>query len=109
MSSIGSWSFIVGLIVAVLVGLFAEASGLMVTILVILGLIVGFLNVTDKEVHGFLMASVALLLAGSAGGLLSSIPAIGSILGNILNNFVVFVAPAAVVVAVKEIYNLAKN
>ena len=92
-----------------LVGLFAEASGLMVTILVILGLIVGFLNVTEKEVHGFLMASVALLLAGSAGSLLSSIPAIGSILGNILNNFVVFVAPAAIIVAIKELYNLAKN
>ena len=109
MSSIGSWSFIVGLVVAVLVGLYAEASGLMVTILVILGLIVGFLNVAEKEVHGFLMASVALLLAGSAGSLLSSIPAIGSILGNILNNFVVFVAPAAIVVAIKELYNLAKN
>lgn len=109
MGSVGSWSFIIGLIVALLVGLFTEATGIIVTILVILGLVVGFLNISDKETHGFLVASIALMLAGGAGGFLGSIPGIGSFLERILSNFVVFVAPAAIVVAVRELVSLAKD
>ncbi len=109
MSSTGSWSFIIGLVIALLVGLFTEATGVVVTILVVLGLIVGFLNVTDKEIHGFLVASIALMVAGSAGSFLSSIPAVGNFLERILSNFVILVAPAAVVVSVKELINLAKD
>ena len=109
MSSVGSWSFIVGLIIAILVGLFTEATGIIVTVLVILGVIVGFLNVTDKETHSFLLAAVALLLAGGVGDLMGSIPAVGSMLQRILINFAIFVAPAAIIVAVKELISLAKN
>ncbi len=108
MEKIGNWSFLIGLIVAVLVGLFVEASGMIVSILVILGLIVGFLNVTDKETHGFLVASIALIVAGLSGDFLSSIPAIGSILERILSNFAILVTPAAIVVSVKAIYGLAR-
>lgn len=109
MGSIGSWSFIIGLAIALLVGLFVEATGIVVTILVILGLVVGFLNITDKEIHGFLVASIALMLAGGAGSFLGSVPAIGNLLERILSNFVVFVAPAAIVVAVKQLISLAKD
>ena len=109
MSSIGSWSFIIGLVIAVLVGLFTDATGIIVTILIILGIIVGFLNVTEKEVQGFLLASVALLLAGGAGNFLSDIPAIGNLLERSLNNLVILVAPATIIVAVKELVELAKD
>ena len=109
MSGVGSWSFIIGLIIAVIVGLFTEATGMIVTILVLLGLVVGFLNITDKEIHGFLVAAIALMLAGGAGNLLGTVPAIGGILERVLNNFVVFVAPSAIVVAVKQLYNISKD
>ena len=109
MSNIGSWSFIIGLIIAVLVGLFAEASGVLVTVLVILGLIVGFLNISDKEVNRFLVASIALILSGLAGDFLAMVPAIGDLLQRIVSNFMILVAPAAIVVSVKAIYALAKD
>ena len=109
MEKLGNWAFIIGLIIAVLVGLFVEASGLTVSVLVILGIIVGFLNVTDKETHGFLVASIALLVAGLSGEFLATIPAIGNLLERILGNFVVLVTPAAIVVAVKAIYGLASS
>lgn len=109
MSGIGGWSFIIGLAIALIVGFLGEASGIIVTVLVILGLIVGFLNVTDKEVHGFLVASIALLLAGGTGNLMSSVPIVGSFLSQILTNFAIFVAPAAIVVAVKELIGLARD
>jgi len=107
MEKLGSWSFIIGLAIAVLVGLFTEATGVIVTILVVLGVIVGLLNVTDKEVTSFLLASATLMLAGGAN--LASIPVIGSILTRVLSNIVVLVAPAAIIVAVKAIYGLAKD
>lgn len=107
MEKLGNWAFLIGLIIALLVGLFTAANGTVVSILVILGLIVGFLNITDKEVHSFLVASVALIVASLAAGSLASIPAIGDILARILNNFVILVAPAAIVVSVKAIYGLA--
>jgi len=107
MEKLGSWSFIIGLAIAILVGLFTEASGIIVTVLVILGVIVGFLNVTDKEVSNFLIASVALMLAG--GAKLDMIPVVGGILVRVLANVVVFVAPAAIIVAIKAIYELASN
>jgi len=55
------------------------------------------------------LAAVALLLAGGVGDLMGSIPAIGSMLQSILINFAIFVAPAAIIVAVKELISLAKN
>ncbi|MFH1592501.1 MAG: hypothetical protein ABIB47_04000 [Candidatus Woesearchaeota archaeon] len=107
MEKLGNWAFIIGLIIALLVGLFTEATGVVVSILVILGLIVGFLNITDKEVQSFLVASVALIVAGLAGEFLATVPAIGNLLERILNNFVILVVPAAIVVSVKAIYGMA--
>lgn len=109
MGNLGSWAFIIGLIIAILVGLFAEVSGIIVTILVILGLIVGFLNISDKEVNKFLVAAIALILSGLAGDFLATIPAVGHLLERIVDNFVILVAPAAIVVSIKSIYNLAKD
>ena len=105
---IGSVSFIVGLIIAVLAGAFlAPMSTAVVVILVLLGILVGLLNVTGSEATGFLVAAIALLVVGSAG--LGALPAIGELIAGALQGIVVFVAPAAIIVAVKQIYGLAKN
>ena len=109
MAQLGAWAFIAGLIIAVLLGLFTGTpSALTLTVLVVLGLIVGFLNVTDTEVHGFLMASIALLVVGSAANV-STIPLIGENVEYALNGMVLFIAPATLVVAIKEIFLVAKN
>ncbi len=102
---LGGWAFIIGLVIAILAGLINIAWA--PVILVVLGLVVGFINIGDKEVNAFLIASIALLLAGSAG--LDTIPAVGGFLGNMLTNLVAFVAPAAVIVAIKSVYNIAKK
>ena len=102
---LGGWAFIIGLVIAILAGLVNIAWA--PVILVILGLVVGFINIGDKEVNAFLIASIALLLAGTAG--LDKLPAVGSFLENILINLVAFVGPAAIIVAVKSVYNIAKK
>ncbi len=108
----GEWAFLAGVLLVVVLG-FVDAAGLatlpsfVAPVLVVLGLIVGALNVTAKESHGFLLATLALLLVASAG--LDTLPYIGSYLTSILGFLGWFVAPAALLVALKTIYDLAKG
>lgn len=106
-SKIGSYGFIIGIAIAILAGLLNLTGGLPVLILVVLGLIVGLLNITAKETTDFLVASVALIVAGTAN--ISVIPFVGGILQAALLNIAVFVSPAAIIVALKDIYALAKS
>ncbi len=105
--SIGGIAFIIGLIVAVLAGFLVNLGVATVVVLLILGLIIGLLNVTGSEATPFLIATIALMIAGSAS--LGVIPGVGSYVTRALSAVVIFVAPAAIVVAVKQIYGLAKN
>lgn len=108
----GEWAFLAGVLLAVILGL-VEGSGAAALpdyvgpVLVVLGLVVGALNISAKESHGFLLGSVALLLAEGAG--LGTLPWVGAYLGSILGFIAVFVAPAAVLVALKVVYDLAKK
>jgi len=105
-AKIGSWAFILGVLIAIVAGLVpAWQTSTLVWVLVILGLIVGFLNITGKETTEFLVAALTLMIIGSAG----AIPALGVVILSILANIVAFVAPAALVVALKSIWTLAQK
>ena len=110
---LGQWALIVGVLVAIVVSLVNISDpvihGWLVLLLVVLGLIVGLLNVSEKETTPFLVAAAALLITGMVGAKLKVIPVIGDYLQNIVENIAVFVAPAAVVVALKAIQSLAKD
>ena len=106
---IAHYCFFIGLIIAILAGLpwFSKTidSRALMTTLVFLGFIVGLFNLTAKDTQPFLLASVALMLAGIVN--LSLIPLIGETLRSMLSNIVVFVVPGAIVVAMKSIYSMA--
>ncbi|MBI2653265.1 hypothetical protein HYX02_00490 [Candidatus Woesearchaeota archaeon] len=111
-SKMGQWAFIIGILLAVLLGFVPEnLLGMATLVLVVLGLIVGFLNVTEKETTPFLIAGIALLATGNASDSLRVIPpdVLGSFLVGAVNNIAAFVAPAAIVVALKAIQSLAKD
>ncbi|MEK6940998.1 MAG: hypothetical protein AABW49_03810 [Nanoarchaeota archaeon] len=103
---LGRVSFIGGLVIAILAGLLFPSNTTAVTILILLGLVVGLLNVTDSEATHFLVAIITLLVVESS---LNALPLVGDTLGTMLNMLVVFIAPAAVLVAVKQLLSLAKN
>lgn len=106
---IGQWAFFAAIILAILLGLVPEvfpAVGV-ATVLIVLGVIIGFINITARETSAFLIAAIALLLAGTAG--LENLPVIGEFIGPILLNIATFVAPAAIIVALKAIVELAKK
>ncbi len=105
---IGSWAFLIGVIIAIIVGLVGPVATnqIVISILVILGLIVGFLNITSKEVMNFLIVGAVLVIVSAFGrNVLSIIPAIASVLDAIL----ALVVPAMVVVALKAVFALAKK
>lgn len=107
---IGSWAFIIGVLVAILIGLFSKmaASNVIMSVLVVMGLIVGFLNVNGRETMTFLLAAVSLVIVTSFGGnVVATISGVGPYLQGILNAMVVFIVPATIVVALKAIYALA--
>ena len=100
---IGHWALIIGIILAVLAGFTAIPS--LPVILFVLGLIVGFLNIQEKESTPFLVAVIALLLIGVAGLQLGRLT---PVVVSILNNFIAFVAAAGLVVALKQVIALVK-
>ncbi len=117
----GEYAFLAGLALAVVLGVFAsflplESKPILFGVLGVLGLVVGFLNITEKEMTAFLVAAVALLLIPSAlqpiVGLLVAVPG-GVVLATALLSFLsalaAFIAPAAFVNAIKAIYTLAKT
>lgn len=104
-AAIGRLAFIIGIVIAILAG-FTKIPSLSI-ILFVLGLIVGFLNISEKESVPFLVAVATLLLVGLAGGqlrLVSLSPVIASILGN----FIALTAAAGLVVAIKQVLNLGR-
>ena len=96
---LGAWSFILGLALAIILAFVAVD---LTWLLVLAGVIVGLLNVQDKEVTQFLIAAIALILVGSAGIDILGIPLI-------LQNVVVFVTPAAAIVSIKAIYSVGRK
>ena len=115
---LGHYSFLGGVLLAVVLGLFsAKISGpttsILLLVLVILGVIVGFLNVTGKEMTEFLIAAIALIAMSSVSATLvvidQYIPNLGTLFQSILSFIAIFVAPAALVVALKTIVELAEK
>ena len=106
---IAHYTFFAGLVIAIVAGLFRNlvSPEVLVTTLVILGFIVGLFNLTAKETMPFLVASVALMLAGIVN--LSLIPYIGVYLRATLSNVVVFVVPGAIILGMKTIWQLASD
>lgn len=112
----GAWAFFIGLILAVLVGIFGRnnTNQILLGILALLGLVVGFF-VLEKEAQTFLLASVSLVIVSFAGiqGLVldASIRGleIGRFVSSVLSALLVMFVPATVVVALKTVFGLAKR
>ena len=124
--TIGGLAFMVGFGLAVLAGLLAgiQAAGmdigmsidmnsLMVGILNLIGLIVGMVNVSDKSAINFLIGAIAITAASGAMGGLANLgagfSAIAVFIGTMMSMVAVFVAPAAIIVGLKVVYNAARG
>ena len=107
LSMIGFWAFIIGLALAVVAGILWPQNQIVIIVLIILGLIIGFLNITAKEILLFLAATIALIVVGNVFAPLKTLM-IGAILGSILSYVATLMAPAAIVAAVKALWAVGK-
>lgn len=121
-NSVGAWAFLMGVILAVLIGLstalipipsLTKYSSFIYLLLVILGIVVGSsINVTTKDAQTFLITSTILVIVSKFGmeSVTSSLIGIGagdtasSIFAALLALFV----PATVIVALKTVFGMAK-
>ena len=103
-SRLGEWAFVAGVLLAILLGLFPDLDSQGVsTLFVMLGVIVGLVNITKRETASFLLASIALLVVGAGG--IQEIPALGGSFVQIFFNISSFIAPAVMIVALKTVFH----
>jgi hypothetical protein len=129
MEKVARWAFVAVVVIAIVMGLVVgymvniatahfsdsnvtNANAYVTLILVILGIVVGFISVTAKDVTPFLVAAIALIVAGLSN--------IWSLLENgtlnllyywateILTYIVAFAAPAAVIIAIRSLLAMEK-
>lgn len=109
---IGPAAFYIGLLVA-LGTVFITPSGWLYVGLAVLGVIVGLLNITSKEIGPFLFASIAFIV--TALGMYTLITAtmgMGAIpveLTRLAANITVLVGAGAVLISLRAIYEVAKS
>lgn len=120
-NSLGAWAFLLGVILAVVIGLSASLIPIPVlnkyntaiyAILLILGLIVGFMNITGKDSEKFMLAAAVLVIVSKFGmdnvsGTLIGI-GVGDVITSVFGALLVLFVPATIVVALKTVFSIAK-
>jgi len=122
-NSVGAWAFLIGVILAVIIGISTSSflsissivtySAQIYAILIILGIIVGFsINVLGKEAQIFLFAGAVLVIISKFGmeSVTSSLIGIGvgAIVSSVFAALLVLFVPATIIVALKTVFSIAK-
>ena len=121
-NSLGAWAFLIGVILAILIGIASSTlipipklttySSAIYAILAILGIIVGFMNVTSKDSQTFLIAGAVLVIVSNMGmtavtGSLIGI-GVGNVVTSIFGALLALFVPATIIVALKTVFGIAK-
>ena len=121
---LGAWAFLIGVVLAVIIGLTTSKfmpipmlsvySSWIYTILIVLGIIVGFANINaeSKDAEVFLIAGTVLVIVSKFGmesvsGSLIGFP-IADAVKTVFGSLLTLCVPATIIVALKTIFELAK-
>lgn len=120
-NSVGAWSFLIGVILALTIGLFTtllpipaliDYSAHIYGILVFLGLVVGYMVSSGKDSQTFLIAGTVIVIAGKFGMESVSESLIGIGLGDtitiIFSALLALFVPATIIVALKTLFSVSK-
>ena len=108
---IGSWSFLVGIVLAILLGLgYAGAfHTTMVWVVFLVGIVVGLLNITHDETAAFMTSGTVLVLVSFLGIEVGVFKFVAPVLANILMSILTLFVPATIIVALKSVFSLARG
>jgi hypothetical protein len=103
---LGSWAFLIGIILAILLGLGFTGSYQkhILWIVFLLGVVVGLLNVAAKEVSAFLMSSTILVLVSFLGIQVGIFDAVAPAITNMLKGILTLFVPATIIVALRAAF-----
>ena len=121
-NDIGARAFLIGVILAIIIGIasstlikiqvITDYNDAIYAVLIILGIIVGFMNVTGKESQTFMIAGAVLVVVSKFG--MESISGsiigigIGDIFSSIFRALLVLFVPATIIVALKTVFSIVK-
>ena len=109
--TIGLLAFLGGMILAIVGGIWYRDYSSITLALVIMGILVGLLNITGKEVLPLLIAAIALIVVGLTKGF-APLDQLGGSAGTKLNDIVayiaIFITPAAILSAIRAIWAVAR-
>ncbi|MBU2616511.1 MAG: hypothetical protein KKB79_00845 [Nanoarchaeota archaeon] len=120
-NSIGAWAFLIGVVLALLIGLSAtifsiptiiKYSTQIYAVLVLLGLVIGFMGVSGKDAQSFLWAGAVLVIVSRFGmdgvrGTLIGVN-VGDAVVSVFGAFLAMFVPATIIVALKTVFSIAK-
>lgn len=101
---IGSWAFLIGVILAFIFA-FITMNNAVAWTLVILGIIIGLINISVKEGSPFMLAGTVFVIVSYFG--MTVFP--GVWIPAFLNRMLMLFVPATIVVALKAVFSLAKD
>lgn len=110
-----AYSFTVGVVIALILGLIAaklpaNVMGVLTSLLILAGVVVGFFNITPAEAKDYVFYVTAIILVIYLGGSgLGQLQFVGTYLVSVLNAIMAFILPSAIIVGIKSIINLAEN
>lgn len=105
-NAVGSWSFLIGVVLAIIFALTSVYSDIIMWILVVIGIIVGFLNIADEESEPFLISGAVLIIASAFG---RDILGISDLFRRVLESMLLIFVPATIIVAIKNVFSLARR
>ena len=104
---VGGWAFLVGVVLAVILGLTTESiTQALAIVLVLIGIVIGLLNIADEETTPFLMAGAVLIIASSLG---SEVVGVVAAFSRVLDALLVLFVPAIIVVSLRHVLKISKN
>ena len=105
---LGSWSFLIGVLIALIFGI-VQTRGLnpiLTYALVVIGIIVGLMNIADEEVGQFLTAGAVLVIVATLG---QTVVAVVPVFDRVLQALTILFVPATIIVALKHVFSLARH
>ena len=115
---LGAWAFLIGIVLALIGGiisaLFENFNPFVLGILLVLGLVIGFVGVSPNDIGKFMTSSVSLAIVsfvGSAG--VRNIEflnwQVGNLVSSTLGALLVLLVPATIVVAVRSLFSISQG
>ena len=108
---LGSWSFLIGVVLAVILGL-GFTGGYQATLLwvvFLLGIVVGLLNIAVDEASGFLTSGTVLVLVSFLGVQVGVFDQVAPVIANVLKGILTLFVPATIIVALRSVFVLARH